>query len=173
MRSRSLLALGLSALSAGALFAAACSSDDSAGDDGDDAGTDVPRRVDATRPGDDDAGSYDAARDAKPDGPKPQVDGPGEAGTPCSFNRECQIALRCDEDTGYNCAPGTRGTGQNGVDQCDSGNQCASAVCVEGPPDSGFYCSDECTSAKDCTGALPQCTNIALVGQVCTRTPPK
>jgi hypothetical protein len=171
MRSRSLLAFALAALSAAALFAAACSSDEASGGSGDDASTDVPRRVDGSKPIDDDGGA-DAAKDAKPDGPKPQVDGPGEAGTPCSFNRECQIALRCDEDTGYSCAPGTRGTGQNGVDTCDSGNQCASAVCVEGPPDSGFFCSDECTTVNDCTGALPQCTNIAFVGQICTRTPP-
>ncbi len=109
-----------------------------------------------------DAGVEDAALDA--------VDGPGEAGASCTFNRDCQLALRCqcDLDAGCACAPGPRGTGQSGVDRCDSGNDCASSVCVEGPA-GVYYCSGECVTSADCTGALPLCSDIALVGRICVR----
>lgn len=102
------------------------------------------------------------------------VDGPGEAGAPCSFNRECNAALRCEcnETTGCECKPGTRGTGKNGIDGCVDGNACASSLCVEGPPDAGSFCSDECDSSAECTGKLPLCSTIAFVGRVCIRQPP-
>ncbi len=100
--------------------------------------------------------------------------GPGGAGAVCSFNYDCNLALRCecDESTGCACKTGARGTGKNGIDRCDGGNDCTSAVCVEGPGDGGeFYCSDECKTGSDCTGKLPLCTNIAFVGQICIRKP--
>jgi hypothetical protein len=40
---------------------------------------------------------------------------------------------------------------------------------VEGPTKGVFYCSDECMNAMQCTGMLPKCTNIALVGMICVR----
>ena len=102
------------------------------------------------------------------------VNGPGEAGVECSFNRDCNAVLRCAcvEGQGCVCEPGTRGTGRNGIDPCNDSNACASAVCVEGPPDSGSFCSDECDSSADCTGKLPLCSTIAFVGRICIRTPP-
>jgi hypothetical protein len=109
-----------------------------------------------------DAGALDASLDA--------VDGPGEAGAPCTFNRDCPSALRCecDLDAGCACAPGPRGTGKNGIDRCDGGNDCASSLCVEGPG-GVYYCSGECVTAADCTGALPLCADIAFVGRICVR----
>src|SRR5687767_7691038 len=46
---------------------------------------------------------------------KRDANGPGEAGTECIFNHDCQLALRCSAcDAGYCfCEPGTRGTGRN------------------------------------------------------------
>ncbi|MEA2751565.1 MAG: hypothetical protein QOI41_5708 [Myxococcales bacterium] len=103
------------------------------------------------------------------------VDGPGTDGTVCSFNRDCHAALRCecDETAGCACKPGARGTGRNGIDACTSGNACASSVCVEGPPDAGSFCSDECVTSAQCTGMHPLCTDIAFVGRICIRTPPQ
>ncbi len=111
---------------------------------------------------DTDAGALDAALDA--------VGGPGEAGASCNFNRDCQLALRCecDLDAGCACAPGPRGTGQSGIDQCKSGDDCASSLCVEGPG-GVYYCSGECVTSADCTGALPLCSDIAFVGRICVR----
>lgn len=121
-------------------------------------------------------GAGDAATDAGSDGAAPLdagadvVDGPGEAGAPCAFNRDCHSALRCecDLDAGCACAPGPRGSGQNGTDRCDGGNDCASSLCVEGPG-GAYYCSGECVTATDCTGALPLCSDIAFVGRICVR----
>jgi hypothetical protein len=98
------------------------------------------------------------------------VGGPGEAGAPCNFNRDCNLALRCecDLDAGCACASGARGNGKNGVDKCDGGNDCASSLCVEGPA-GVYYCSGECLTAADCRGALPVCTDIAFVGRICVR----
>lgn len=108
------------------------------------------------------------------DAGKVQIDGPGEAGTECAFNRECNAALRCEcsESAGCACKAGARGTGMSGVTPCADGNDCASSVCVEGPPDSGTFCSDECTTSADCTGKLPLCSDIAFVGRICIRQPP-
>lgn len=102
------------------------------------------------------------------------IDGPGEAGAECAFNRECKAALRCEcsLSAGCACAVGVRGTGQSGVTPCSDGNACSSSVCVEGPPDSGSFCSDECKTSADCTGKLPLCSNVAFVGRICIRTPP-
>jgi hypothetical protein len=46
-------------------------------------------------------------------------------------------------------------------------------VCVDGPPDSGSFCTDECKSSNDCTGVLPLCSDIAFVGRICIRTAPQ
>lgn len=114
-----------------------------------------------------DAGKKDATPDAKP---ARDANGPGEAGAECSFNHDCQLALRCECDGLCECKPGARGTGRNGIDACDAGEQCASSLCVEGPGDSGVhYCSDECASNVDCTGMLPKCTVISFIGQICVR----
>ncbi|HEX7665987.1 MAG TPA: hypothetical protein VF407_15780 [Polyangiaceae bacterium] len=98
--------------------------------------------------------------------------GEGGPGDECAFNRDCIAADRCecDESTGCFCEAGARGTGKNGVDSCTSGDDCSSSLCVEGP-DGGSFCSDECTSAADCTGALPQCTDVSFVGKICVRNP--
>jgi len=103
------------------------------------------------------------------------VDDAGAEGATCSFNRDCHLALRCEcnETTGCACKTGARGAGKNGIDPCTSGNDCVSSVCVEGPPDSGSFCSDECKTSGDCTGVLPLCTDVAFVGRICTRTAPQ
>lgn len=113
--------------------------------------------------------------DSGDSGVPPVIDGPGEAGAECAFNRDCNAALRCEctESSGCACKAGVRGTGENGVDPCADGNACATSVCVEGPPDSGSFCSGECKTSADCTGKLPLCSDIAFVGRICIRTPPK
>lgn len=117
---------------------------------GTDGGTKADAKVDAK-----------AVRDAN---------GPGEAGADCVFNYDCQLALRCFCDGTCTCEPGARGTGKNGIDKCDAGEQCTSALCVEGPGDSGVhYCSDECESNGDCTGMLPKCTSVSFLGEICVR----
>jgi hypothetical protein len=124
---------------------------------------------DASSP--EDASADDAPSDAGADAREAKdANGPGEAGAECSFNRDCNAALRCEcsEAAGCGCAPGARGTGKSGIDTCDGGNQCASAVCVEGPG-GVYYCSDECDTSKECTGALPVCASIAFVGRICIR----
>lgn len=141
------------------------STDGRSGDAGGSTGTD-----------EDASGTADATKDAGKDArPKKDANGPGEAGIECSFNHDCQLALRCecDEKTGCSCQPGARGTGQNGIDTCDSGNQCASSLCVEGPNPDESICSDECTDPSDCTGKLPKCIPVAFVGTICVREPPK
>lgn len=175
LRIASLVAFGSIAVIASVL--AACADDGSTPVDDSDAS--LPPRGDGSADGTTtapDAGA-DAAGDASADAPRDASvrdgNGPGEAGAVCSFNYDCQSALRCecDETTGCECKAGVRGTGQNGVDPCVDGNGCVSAVCVEGPPDSGFFCSDECDSSADCTGKLPVCSTIAFVGRICIRQP--
>lgn len=171
---RALLATAIA--SAGAMGAlAACATDDTNGSGGGSPGTDGAANdargaSDGSRPGEDSSDGDDAALDAGADRETKDANGPGEAGAECSFNRDCNAALRCecDEAAGCACAPGARGTGQLGVDTCDSGNQCASAVCVEGPG-GVYYCSDECDASGDCKGALPVCSTIAFVGRICIR----
>jgi hypothetical protein len=120
--------------------------------------------------------TIDASVDARDDAPRDagravkDANGPGEAGDPCSFNRDCRNALRCECDGTCACALGPRGTGQNGVDGCDSGNHCESSVCLEGPG-GAFLCSDECLTPADCPPKLPRCENIAFVGRICVRQP--
>lgn len=165
--------LGLGAISA-------CSSSDSTGtpaatDSG--GGTDGAREAtpheDSSTPESD--GGSDAPTDAPRDANVRDANGPGAVDAVCTFNWDCQAALRCEctEADGCSCKTGTRGTGRNGIDPCTSGNTCASSVCIEGPPDSGSFCSDECASAADCVGPLPLCQSIAFVGTICVRTPPK
>ena len=161
--------------------AVACSSSDSTGGTGgapdattgaDGAGSDGAPRDDGSVPEED--ASKDAGLDAPRDANNRDANGPGALDAICSFNWDCQSALRCecDEINGCGCKPGARGTGRNGIDPCNSGNACASAVCIEGPPDSGSFCSDECGTSLDCVGKLPLCQSIAFVGRICTRTPP-
>ncbi|MDB4942234.1 MAG: hypothetical protein JWP97_1768 [Labilithrix sp.] len=123
-----------------------------------------------------------AVADARDDGDVPDAggkdaNGAGGDGDACTFDRDCAAALRCEcsEADGCACRTGARGTGRNGIDPCpgaDGSNACASALCVEGPDGAGSFCSDECTTNADCTGQLPVCAEIALVGRVCVRTPP-
>ncbi|MBS2016768.1 MAG: hypothetical protein JST00_28040 [Deltaproteobacteria bacterium] len=169
--------LGLAALGSALVAACSDSGGTTPGTDGGGGGTDgTTPGEDGSTPGTD--GGTDSATDGGADAGKDvttrDANGPGEAGADCTFNYDCQLALRCecDEATGCACAPGARGTGRNGVDTCDSGNQCVSSVCVEGPGDGGtFYCSDECKDDTECTGKLPLCTNVAFVGKICIRTP--
>ena len=128
---------------------------------------------------DEDSGPITPGKDAAaPVDAKPGKDanGPGEAGAECGFNRDCQAALRCecDESTGCACKVGARGTGQNGIDACDSGNQCASSLCVEGPTNGESICSDECTDDNDCGGKLPKCISaFGIPAPFCAREAPK
>lgn len=91
----------------------------------------------------------------------------------CSFNRECPASERCecDETNGCRCLTGARGTAAFGQ-PCNSGNDCASALCVEGPNAGQSLCSDECTGAAQCSGPLPRCINVPVVGMFCARNPP-
>lgn len=116
-------------------------------------------------------GAIPPSTDASDAGDAGIVNGPGKEGAVCAFNRDCQAALRCecDETNGCACKPGVRGSGKNGIDPCTSGNACASSVCVEGPPDTGSFCSDECDSSAECVGKLPLCSTIAFVGRICIR----
>ncbi len=87
----------------------------------------------------------------------------------CTFNRDCPADQRCGctETDGCACEDGPRGTGVNGVDTCTDGNDCASALCVEG--NDAFYCSDACETDADCGAALPSCTYVSFLGKVCIR----
>jgi hypothetical protein len=93
------------------------------------------------------------------------------SGATCSFNRECPTGERCacEPDQSCRCAPGPRGTGGLGS-PCARGDDCASALCVEGPD--GFVCSVECTGPSDCGGVLPRCLRVPTVGSLCARLPP-
>ncbi len=95
-----------------------------------------------------------------------------EAGGRCSFNRDCVTAERCEcsETAGCRCAPGARGTGRSGLDQCASGNDCESALCVEANGGVSL-CSAPCTTVDDCPSALPRCLSVATVGRFCARDP--
>jgi len=125
-----------------------------------DATSDAPKNNDA---------ALDAGRDADAKAGK-DANGPGEAGAECSFNKDCQSALRCECDGTCACKLGSRGTGENGIDACDSGNDCLSAVCLEGPG-GAYLCSDECVNASDCPTKLPKCLDVAFVGRICVRQP--
>ena len=105
-------------------------------------------------------------------------EGEGEAGDGgvddgCAFNADCQASLRCGcADGACLCEAGVRGAGRSGVDVCVDGNDCDTALCVEGQPDSGgatFFCSGPCDVDGDCGAALPTCADIAFVGRICIR----
>lgn len=89
----------------------------------------------------------------------------------CSFNVDCPADERCEcsEMNGCRCTLGARGTRRFG-EACTTGNDCASALCVEGP--TSFLCSDQCTRPTDCMGMLPRCVSVPTVGQFCARLPP-
>ena len=176
MRLRLLFALA-SASVALAAVAMACSDqsndtfantgDASSGTDGNASNEDSGEEEDGATPLGDGGTKADAKADAKA---VRDANGPGEAGDDCVFNYDCQLALRCECNGSCSCQPGARGTGKNGIDKCDGGEQCASSLCVEGPGDGGtFYCSDECESNADCTGPLPKCKSISFIGQICVR----
>lgn len=135
----------------------------------DDGGADafVP---DTSRPTEDSGSDAPVTTDAPADAPIDVVSGDAKAGDPCTFNRECQANLRCEctEAAGCACKVGVRGTGQNGITECDSGNQCSSSLCVEGQANK-YYCSDECEAGTDCKPNLSKCTNVAFIGKICTR----
>ena len=112
-----------------------------------------------------DAGSPDAvATDAA------VLTGDGGPGAVCTFNSDCVATARCECSMAAGCAcrTGIRGTGRNGLDTCTDGNDCASALCVEGPS-SVYYCSDACSSDTGCTGPLPRCIDVAFIGRICAR----
>lgn len=95
-----------------------------------------------------------------------------DGGGPCSFNRDRIPAERCgcDETAGCRCAPGPRGAGLAGVAACTSGDDCASALCVEASG-GGSLCSDACAVDAECPAALPRCLSISGVGSFCARDP--
>ncbi len=133
-----------------------------------DAGTDGPNRNKDSGKGEGEEEEEDDAGGSETDaGDGKDANGPGAVGDECAFNRDCQLALRCECDEGAcACQAGARGTGKNGVDTCTSGNDCESSMCVEGP--SGSFCSDECEDNADCTGNLPRCFPIVgLPAPVC------
>ena len=88
----------------------------------------------------------------------------------CAFNRECPSNERCecDEAAGCFCILGARGEGALGA-ACASGNDCQSALCLEGPG-GALMCSIECSASEDCGGDLPLCADIAFVGRICVRS---
>lgn len=98
------------------------------------------------------------------------VSGDGGPGAVCTFNSDCVATARCEcsEAAGCACQSGIRGTGRNGLDTCTDGNDCASALCVEGPSNV-YYCSDACSSDTGCTGPLPMCLDVAFIGRICAR----
>jgi hypothetical protein len=98
------------------------------------------------------------------------VFGDGAVGDDCSFNADCGEGLRCACDGACACEVGARGTGRLN-DACVSGNDCASSVCLDGPPPSTL-CTEACVDDGDCGGDLPICADIAFVGRVCIRTAP-
>jgi hypothetical protein len=179
-RWRAGIALG-SSFFVGAALAIACSGDDGT------PGTIQPGGGDAAidhrgtgRPGDptpsdDDDDTIDAAADAGADaargGNLRDANGPGGDGATCSFNWDCQLALRCECDGECACHAGKRGTGKPGS-VCGDFNDCVSAVCLEGPNADELLCSDECKVATDCPTNLPRCEDIAFVGRICVREPP-
>lgn len=96
----------------------------------------------------------------------------GGSGKTCTFNSDCPTTERCEcsEVAGCFCRTGARGTGKNGVDPCKNGQDCETALCVEGS-DGLFYCSGACQTDSDCAQKLPICSNISFLGRVCIRKP--
>ncbi len=115
-----------------------------------------------------DTASPDAALD---DAPADDVD-TREGGGACSFNRDCIASERCacSDADGCRCATGARGVGVAGVDRCATGNDCASALCLDGPG-GALLCSAPCATTADCPAALPRCISVPTVGRICARDP--
>lgn len=145
---------------------------------GDDAVT--PAAIDAGTPtptGDDDDDFEPSDDDDTTDmdaGKKVDVrdaNGPGGDGATCVFNWDCQLKLRCECDGECACNPGKRGARKPGGG-CEGGNDCVSAVCLDGPNNNELLCSDACKVPADCPTILPRCEKVALVGRICVREPP-
>lgn len=137
-----------------------------------DAGEPDAGETDAGEPdaGEADAGEADAG---ETDAGETGEDAGTSSNLGCTFNADCPDHERCecDIETGCICRIGVRGTGVNGVDTCEDGNDCASSLCVEGQ-NATYYCSDECDTSDDCGEHLPVCSNVAFVGRICIRQPP-
>lgn len=92
-------------------------------------------------------------------------------GRVCTFNRDCASAERCACSGGAcACELGARGTLASGVGPCATGDDCASALCVEGAS-GAFVCSGPCAEASECPAALPRCLSVPTVGMFCARQP--
>lgn len=152
---------------AGFSVAVGCSDDGSSGATPDAAGVDgSDAKTSTTLDSSSDAGTEDVLDAARA---KRDANGPGEAGTECSFNHDCQLGLRCECNGLCSCTPGMRGTTPPGAG-CMDGNDCESSVCLEGPNDV-LVCSDECETGADCPANLPICQLVVSVGKICTRQP--
>lgn len=121
-------------------------------------------------PPDEDTGRRPSGDGGEGEGEGEDVFGDGVVGDDCSFNADCGEGLRCACDGACACEAGDRGTGQLN-DACVDGNDCASSVCLDGPPPSTL-CTVACVDDDDCGGDLPLCADIAFVGRVCIRQPP-
>jgi hypothetical protein len=124
---------------------------------------DVPPDDDGRRPSGD-------GGEGEGEGEGEDVFGDGVVGDVCSFNADCGEGLRCACDGTCACEVGARGTGRLNA-SCTTGNDCASSVCLEGPPPTTL-CTEACVDDGDCGGDLPICADIAFVGRVCIREPP-
>ncbi len=92
-------------------------------------------------------------------------------GGACSFNDDCPADQRCACSNGdCACEVGPRGTGVSGVTACTDGNDCASALCIEGPGND-LVCSSACENSTDCPPTLPRCLSVPFVGSFCARDP--
>lgn len=129
-----------------------------------------PTRADAS-PADASTTGLDAepARDAT----TMDASAPADAtvGQACTFNDDCAPAERCACSGGAcACAVGPRGTLAPGASPCATGDDCASAVCLEGPGDV-LTCSRACVDDVDCPAVLPRCLTVPTVGRLCVRDP--
>lgn len=95
----------------------------------------------------------------------------GGSNLECTFNADCPSAERCECELalGCLCRTGARGSGKAGVDPCVDGNDCETALCVEG--NGLYYCSGPCSSPADCGPNLPRCTYVTFLGEICVRDP--
>ena len=80
----------------------------------------------------------------------------------CGSNEDCGPALRCEAVAADRmvCLGGVRGTGALGDICADSGNDCASALCLEAEPLFGRpdgLCTQTCSDERDCAAPLPVC----------------
>lgn len=63
-----------------------------------------------------------------------------------------------------------RGTGRAGIDACTDGNDCETALCLEGASNA-LVCSQPCQTAAECPASLPRCLDVPFVGRICARDP--